>query len=127
MVCALEQIEKNRSKQRWSKNCQVLSKENFVRFRNKAVNESIHCALKLNKAFLSAEAETWDSRDSYKAAKEKVIAPHFASDCAECAMKLTTDDFNLALIHDKEQCQLTFQVENHGQNIDLPLKKLCRR
>jgi len=36
--CALEQIEKNRSKMSWSKNCQVLSKENFVRFRNKAVN-----------------------------------------------------------------------------------------
>jgi len=122
MVCALEQIEKNRSKLSWSKNCQVLSTENFVRFRNKAVNESIHCTLKLNKEFLSAEAETWDSRDGYKAAKEKVVATHFANDCAEFAVKLATD-FNLALTHDKEQRQLTFQVvENHGQNMALQLK-----
>jgi len=64
----------------------VLSKEHFVRFCNKAVNESIHWALKLNKEFLSAEAETWDSRDGYKAAKEKVVAPHFANDCAQCAI-----------------------------------------
>jgi len=94
----------------------VLSKENFVRFCNKAVNESIHCALKLNKKFISAEAETWDSRNGYKAAKETVVAPHFANDCGECSIKLATD-FNLALTHDKEQRQLTFQVvENHGPN-----------
>jgi len=73
----------------------------------KAVNESIHCALKLNKEFLLAEAESHqlklkaDSRHGYKAAKEKVVAPHLANDCAECAIKLATD-FNLALTHDKE-------------------------
>src|SRR6218665_3187473 len=70
MVCALEQIEKNKSKLSLSKNCQVLSKETFIRFRNKAVNESIHSAPKLSKEFLSAEAETWDRRNGYKAAKK---------------------------------------------------------
>jgi len=73
------------------------------------VYESIHCTLKLNTGFLSAEAETLDRRDGYQNAKEKVVAPHFANDCAECTIKLATD-FNLALTHDKEQCQLTFQV-----------------
>jgi len=73
----------------------VLSKENFVRFRNKTINEFIHCTRNLNKEFSSAEAEIKDSRDSYQAAKEKVVAPHFANDCAECAIKLATD-FNLA-------------------------------
>ena len=97
----------------------MLSKENFVRFRSKTVNESIYSTFKLNNEFLTAEAETWGSRDSYKAAKEKVVAPHFANDCAECAIKLATD-FNLALTHDKEQRQLTFKVlENHGQNMAL--------
>ena len=105
MVCALEQIEKNRSKLSWSKNCQGLSKENFVRFRNKVVNESIH----YDKDFLLAEAETLDSCGGYKTAKEKVVASHFANNCAECAIKVATD-FNLALLHDKEQRQLTFQV-----------------
>src|SRR6218665_1033746 len=107
MVCALEQIEKNRSKLSLSKNCQVLSKETFIRFRNKAVNESIHSAPKLSKEFLSAEAETWDRRITVtKLLKiflsQKVVAPHLVNDCAECAIKLATD-FNLALTHDKEQ------------------------
>jgi len=57
----------------------------------------------------------------------KVFARHVANDCAERAIKLATD-FNLALTHDKEQRELTFQVvENHGPNMALPLKKLFRR
>ena len=81
-----------------------------MRIRNKAVNESLHCALK---EFLLAEAETWDCHDGYKAVKETVVALHFANDSAECAIKQATD-FNLALTHDKEQRQLTFQVVEHG-------------
>src|SRR6218665_3214241 len=91
----------------------------FLLFHHGVSPQSIHCTVKLNNEFLSAEAETWDSRDGYKAAKEKVVAPHFANDCAQCAIKLATD-FNLALRHDKEQHQLTFKVlENHGQNMAL--------
>ena len=94
-----------------------------VRIRNKAVTESIHCALKLNKEFLSTKAETWDSRNGYKAAKEKVVALRVVNDCAEGAVKLATD-FNLALTHDEEQHQFIFQVvENYRQNMAVPLKK----
>lgn len=42
---------------------------------------------------------------------------------AERALKLATD-FNLALTHDEEQRELIFEVlENHRQNIALPLKR----
>ena len=97
----------------------MLSKENFVRICNKAVNESIHCTLRLNKEFLSVEPETWNSLNGYKAAIKRKLLQFMLS----MTVNLATN-FNLALTHDKEQRQLTFQVfENHRQNMALPLKK----
>jgi len=91
------------------------------------VNESIH----YDKDFLLAEAETLDSCGGYKTAKEKVVASHFANNCAECAIKVATD-FNLALIHNNmaliHAVSSLFKSLNswteHGSATE---KKLCRR
>ena len=84
---------------------------------------NLFTALKLNKDFLSADPEIWDSREDFNVEKKKVAALRVVNDCAERSVKLATD-FNLVLTHDEEQRQLIFQVvEHHRKQMALPLKK----
>ena len=92
--------------------CQVLQGEESVAVRHEVVTQLIYGLDAGRWVFCRLTQMFGRKRKGFKTSKQTVAAVRVVNDCAERAVKLATD-YNMALTHEEEQRQLTFQVVEH--------------